>query len=272
MPVQPFGLPPLEAIKLLKAKGFDKRPTFDWRDMWGKDHAAAFTVAKSAGFDILDDIYKAVLAAQEGKINYKTFVSQLTDVLQAKGWWGRQEVVDPKTGETVKAQLGSAHRLDTIYNTNLRTAEAAGRWTQMEALKKERPYLQYVCMNLPTSRVEHKAWHGIVLPKDDPWWDTHYPPNGWNCRCTVFELSEKDLDRYGLKVSDNASIPYNETVEWKDKRNDETRQVSKGVDPAFDYNPGKVAPDIKAADVMNKNLSKLSPELAKAIRDNGLLD
>jgi uncharacterized protein with gpF-like domain len=265
MPVKPFGFPPLEAVKLLKAKGFDKRPTFDWRDMWGKDHAAAFTVAKSAGFDILDDIYRAVLEAQEGKINYKTFVSELTDILQAKGWWGRQDALDPKTGETKTAQLGSARRLNIIYETNLRTAEAAGRWTQMEALKKERPFLRYVCMNLPTSRAEHMAWHGTILHKDDPFWNTHYPPNGWRCRCYVLELSEKDLKRYNWSVSDSSKLPYNDTYEWYDKRNDEIKIISRGIDPAFDYNVGKVAPDLQAEKYMKENIKKYNPDLAKVL-------
>ena len=177
-------------------------------------------------------------------------------------------MVDPMTGETVKATLGSARRLDVIYETNLRTAEAAGRWKQMEVLKKERPYLRYVCMNLPTSRKEHMAWHGLIFPKDHPFWDTHYPPNGWRCRCMVQELSEKDLSRHGLKVSDGSKIPYDGTEPWYDKRNDRTLEVSRGVDPAFNYNAGKVAPEIKASENLRDNLNKLSPELAKALAES----
>jgi hypothetical protein len=37
---------------------------------------------------------------------------------------------------------------------------------------------------------------GTVLPVDDPFWDTHYPPIGFNCRCGVRSLSESELERY----------------------------------------------------------------------------
>ena len=54
------------------------------------------------------------------------------------------------------------------------------------------------------TRTEHASWHDTVLPADDPWWQTHFPPNGWNCRCTVQSLNDRDLDRYGLAVADKA--------------------------------------------------------------------
>lgn len=45
----------------------------------------------------------------------------------------------------------------------------------------------------------HRVWQD-VMPVDDPWWLTQFPP-GWNCRCHVQSLSERDLARYGLEVS-----------------------------------------------------------------------
>lgn len=260
MPVKPFGLPPEEAIKILKAKGFDKKATFDWREMWGRDHAAAFTVAKSAGFNILDDVYKAVLKAQEGQLTYKQFLDSLQPTLEAKGWWGRKEVVDPLTGETVMAQLGSARRVKTIYNTNLRTAEAAGRWTQIQALKKERPYLRYVALMDGRTREEHKQWHGLIFPVDHPFWDEHYPPNGWECRCKVMSLSQADLDRYGWKVS--ASAPDFGREVWRNNRTGEILTSPRGIDPAFAHNAGKVAVDVHSARALGRNLERLDPKLA----------
>ena len=43
--------------------------------------------------------------------------------------------------------------------------------------------LRYVAVLDARTRPEHRAWHGLILPIDHPLWDTHYPPNGWGCRC-----------------------------------------------------------------------------------------
>ena len=262
MPVKPFGLPPLEAIKILKAKGFDQRESFDWRDVWARDHAAAFTVAKSAGFDILDDVYKSVLRAQEGKLTYKEFLAELQPTLEKKGWWGRKDVVDPRTGETVSAQLGSARRLKTIYETNLRTAQAAGRWTQIQAVKNRRPYLRYVAIMDGRTREEHKKWHGLVLPVDHPFWDEHYPPNGWHCRCTVMQLSEDDLNRYGWKVSD--TVPNFGKTAWRNDRTGEISIIPQGIDPAFANNAGRLGVEVHSARALGHNLENMDPKLASA--------
>jgi hypothetical protein len=39
----------------------------------------------------------------------------------------------------------------------------------------------------------------MIVRADDPWWDVHYPPNGWGCSCYVRALSQGDIDRHGLK-------------------------------------------------------------------------
>ncbi len=90
------GLPSAEAIRFFAAKGH--KVSFDWRDLWQQEHAHAFTVAKSADFDILADIDAAAEAALEQGATPQEFQRRLTPILQQKGWWGRKAVVDPKTG------------------------------------------------------------------------------------------------------------------------------------------------------------------------------
>src|SRR5690606_34089558 len=92
----------------------------------------------------------------------------------------------------------------TIYETNLRMAHAAGRWERIERTAESRPYLRYVAILDGRERDEHRLWHGTVLPWDHPWWQTHMPPNGWGCRCKVMQLSDRDLERYGLQVAKRA--------------------------------------------------------------------
>jgi hypothetical protein len=78
--------------------------------------------------------------------------------------------------------------------------------------------------------------HGKTLPKSSPWWNIWFPQNGWGCKCKVFGESERSLKRKGLSVSKEPKIVYKE---WTDKATGEVHQVPEGLDPGFDYSPGK---------------------------------
>jgi SPP1 gp7 family putative phage head morphogenesis protein len=234
--VDAFSVPPEEAIKAFEAKGY--KVGWDWRDTWNEEHTRAFTVAKAAQLDLLADLRAAVDDALKNGTTLADFTKGLKPALQAKGWWGEQLVVNPDTGVEELVQTGSPERLRVIYDTNLRTSQAAGRYERMQRVKAARPYARYVAILDGRSRSEHEKWHGTVLPLDDPWWDTHTPPNGWGCRCKMQQLSERDLERYGYKVADEA--PPIELRTWKNDRTGETVSIPKGIDPGFAYNPGKV--------------------------------
>lgn len=232
--VEPRAVPPEEAIAFFRAKGY--AIGFDWRDVWHEEHGIAFTVAKAMSLDILEDIRGAVDQAISSGITFRDFEKYLVPILQAKGWWGRKTVVDPVTGETVDAQLGSRRRLEIIFDTNVRTSYAAGQWERIERLKDRRPWLRYVAVMDARTRPQHAAWHNTILRADDPWWQTHFPPNGWKCRCTVMQLSDRDLGRYGLDPSPEE--PPMDLQPWLNKRTGQFEMVPAGIDPGFANNAG----------------------------------
>lgn len=255
------ALPPEEAIAYLKAKGFSFPESFDWRDVWQECHATGFTVAKSAGFDINKDMYAAVLKAKETGQTFEQFRKELTPTLQGKGWWGRKDVVDPLTGQTVSSQLGSPRRLRIIYDTNMRMAKAAGDWARIQRTKKRAPYLRYVAVLDPSTREQHRRWHGTILPVDHPWWEEHFPPNGWRCRCGITQLSERDLKEFGYVVSPDPSV---ERMAWTNNRTGEVMEIPAGIDPGFAYNPGAAALNAHSARAMMDKMVDAPVDLAAA--------
>ncbi|PTW61419.1 SPP1 gp7 family putative phage head morphogenesis protein [Breoghania corrubedonensis] len=230
-------LPPREAIAALRRRRQTLAPTFAWQDVYAAEHAAMFTVAKSAGYDILTDILAGLETALKDGGTLRDFTRDLTPILQQKGWWGRKAVVDPETGEPVLAQLGSPRRLQTIFDVNMRVSYAAGHWSQFQRTKAARPYLRYVAILDERTRPEHAARHNLCLPVDHPYWKTWAPPCGWNCRCTLQSLSERDVERMRSQLK--FTPPPDEYREWTNKRTGEVRSVPVGIDPGWDYNPGE---------------------------------
>lgn len=235
----PPVLKPLEALRFFRAKGFTFG--FAWQDVWQEEHARAFTVAKAMRRDILEDIRAAVDKAIDEGQSLQQFQKDLRPILEAKGWWGRKSMLDPLTGEQKAVQLGSPNRLKTIFQTNMRTSHAAGRWERIERQKKVFPFLEYRSVMDGRERQQHHDWHGTLLPVDHVWWDTHYPPCGWKCRCNAVPRNQRMMDARGLEVTkDPISFPKRE---WVNKRTGEVHRIEEGIDPGFSYNVGKAALD-----------------------------
>ena len=136
-----FKQKPEEALRYFRAKGLSAQ--YSHLDNTAADHSRDFMVAKMMDLDLLSDVRSAVDDALNHGIAFNDFKKHLTEVLQEKGWWGKQEIADPLTGNIREVQLGSPRRLKTIFDVNLSTAHAAGHWKKIVANSENQPYLMY---------------------------------------------------------------------------------------------------------------------------------
>ncbi len=255
-------LPPTEAVRFFRAKGV--HVGYSWLDTAAEEHLRSFTVAKAMRLDILEDIAAALDEALAEGTTFETFYKRLEPTLRRKGWWGRQPVTDPEDGITRMVQLGSPRRLRIIFDTNIRMAYARGQWERIERVAEARPYLRYVTVQDSRVRPKHAAWHGIVLRWDHPFWKTHFPPNGWNCRCTVQQLSADDLDDFGYTLSAHPPQGWNDTRDWVNRRTGKTLKVPRGIDPGFGHNVGLINANQAAANRLIDRIDTAPPDLARA--------
>jgi hypothetical protein len=244
------SLPFAEQIAFFKDK--TNLPTERWQDLLGAAHDRAFVVAGAMKADLLADLHAAALKGIEQGTTLETFREDFQAIVAKRGWTGW-------TGED--SPEGVAWRTKTIYGTNLRTSYQAGRHAQAQAIAHRRPFWRYVHnATVMDPRPEHLAWHGTVLRADNPWWDKHFVPNGWGCRCRIETLSQRDLDRLGKSGPD--PTPDDGTYEWLDKRTGQTHTIPKGIDPGWDYTPGATRDLI--AEVKAK-AAGLPPQLGEAL-------
>lgn len=223
--VSPTNQPFAEAIDFFRAKLGRQLPSTTWSDTYGRVNSVGFAVAGAWKDQLLGDLGQAVLGAMERGSTVKEFQTEF-EAIAAKHQW---------------AYKGKpAWRAATILNTNLRSAYAAGKWQHAQQTKARRPYLRYVAVMDNRTRRLHREWHGTILPVDADWWKTHFPPNGWGCRCTIMSLSDRDLARHQWKVTDpepNAGLVPREV---DPRRGVAIKAVPAGIDPGFEHNAGAV--------------------------------
>ena len=195
-----FKSPPQDAIRYLEQK-FPKA-SWAYTDLLDNAHDRAFVVAKMVDVDLATTVQRSIIdAMQEGK-GYKAWAKDIDKVLAKSGWYDGQINVDAQ-GNAKKVTTGGQHRLETIYRTNVAAAYEAGRQQVIFNDRDDDPfgYVMYSAIMDNRTRPTHKALHGKVMEKSDPAWSSISPPNGYNCRCTIVELTQGQIDRYGYKVS-----------------------------------------------------------------------
>lgn len=133
--------------------------------------------------------------------------------------------------KTFEAFLNDVRKIDNTYNSNyLRaeynfvqsSAEMAAKWERFSE-DGDRYNLQYRTANDGKVRPEHAALNGVTLPPSDPFWEEYYPPNGWNCRCTVVQV----------RKSKYPATPHEEAMALGEEA---LQRDTKGI---FHFNPGK---------------------------------
>lgn len=208
-------------------------PTRGWRDLEGRAHDRSFVVAGATRDALLADLHGAVDGAIADGLTLAQFRDQFEDIVARHGWTGW-------TGEDTAA--GRAWRARVIYETNLLTAHAAGRYKQMTHpdVIKARPYWQYrhgERRRPANPRVQHVAWDGKIWRADDPIWQRIYPPNGWYCSCGVRPLSLRDLKRMGRDGPDpSPELPMRQ---MRDPATGDIVEVPEGVGFGWDHAPGR---------------------------------
>lgn len=120
------------------------------------------------------------------------------------------------------------HWLKAEYLFAKGSAQMAAKWADFER-DGDSYDLQYRTANDDHVRHEHRVLHNVTLPLSDPFWDEFFPPNGWNCRCTVVQVRKGKYPR----SDSNTAIQQGREA---------TYQAGKsGVNRAaiFRFNPGK---------------------------------
>lgn len=192
-----FNSPPEDAIAYLKSKGF--KIGWDWHETLDEAHSRAFTVAKVARIDLLQDIRKSLITALEQGQNLEQWKAAITPTLQQKGWWGKQTVINP-VGIEQTVQLGSPRRLKTIFDTNVHKSLAAGRYKALMATVDTRPLWEWVHISITNPRKTHLARNGETRRYDDPFWQYAYPPTEWGCKCKIRARRASDAEALDLNV------------------------------------------------------------------------
>lgn len=171
--------------------------------------------------------------------------------------------------KTFERFLKDVRSIDATYNSNyLRSefnfvqasAEMAAKWEGFMQ-DGDRYYLQYRTAHDNKVRPEHAALHGVTLPITDSFWEEYYPPNGWNCRCTVVQVRKS---RYPATPHDEAMALGEEALQ-------------RDTNGMFRFNPGKqekAVPDYNPYTISrcrDCDIAKGKAKLAKAfIPDNEL--
>lgn len=227
-----FNFTPQDALDYFRNKE-EQRMSWSYREIWEDEHKRAFTVAKMTKANLLNDVYQSLERAIEEGQSYEEWREKILNKLE-RTWIGKTygELWDEMSPEerakhksptkSERERVIKESRLKTIFRTNMFSAYQAGRYRQMSDDVENYPYWRYVTMDDDAVRPAHAKMHGVIFRHDNPFWQTHFPPNGYNCRCEVEALDDFDIEAQGLTVETDPT-PYTDCV-----------------DEGWDYNGGDV--------------------------------
>lgn len=220
-----FQKPFPQQIAAFRIRLQELKATTDWTDVWQEANDKAFMVAGAQKLELLADFAAAIDKAVTKGTTFDEFKRDFRKAVADNDWKGW-------TGE--RTEKGQAWRARVIYKTNLSTSYAAGRLAQLR--KSNFKFWVYRHGASREPRRQHLAWDGLILPSDHPFWETHYPPNGWGCSCYVVG---SHTFKGATRMGGNPTLQLPE--DWQ-KTNPSTL-APQGIDKGWAYAPGSSVTD-----------------------------
>jgi SPP1 gp7 family putative phage head morphogenesis protein len=178
-------VPHKEAADFIKSKPAVSRAVFD--RLLPELKARAFTVTGIEDATVLQGIRDRIAELPAGG-NWEDTKEELVENISpflAKG-------DTPEDAE--RAQIAATRRAELLLRLHGFQAYSAAAYQVMDAQRDVFPYWQYKSMNDAKVRDTHAALNGVVLPANAKFWERHYPPWEWGCRCQVVPLMEEDVE------------------------------------------------------------------------------
>lgn len=184
-----FDVPPVEAIDYFKRKKVVTKTEFEKLDRQAK--SAAFTVGGIYQQDILEAFKQEITNALETGQTQKYVINQFKEILDGAG----------------HKELGDFH-LETIVRSNMMTAYGVGRRKQLEETSDLLPFWQRNAVGDNRTRPKHRALDGIIYPANHEFWDDHFCPDDFNCRCSIIALLDYPNDYDHSHPNPETTIAY----------------------------------------------------------------
>ena len=162
-----------DAADYLRARGVEPAAEFYAR----LEHLRkeAWTLAKISDVEQIEQVKQSLIQAlQEGK-SFREWQQALTPEMLAL----------------------PQHYQETVFRTAVLSSYNGAKWTHFRAHAERRPILRYIAINDGRTRPAHRALHGLMMPVGDERWANLAPPLGFNCRCSLVSLSDKQAKALG---------------------------------------------------------------------------
>jgi SPP1 gp7 family putative phage head morphogenesis protein len=175
-----IGLPSALDLKFSAAEKFFAGKLTLTKAEWLKLRAEAqlygFTVAHITSIQLLQDIRDEIQKAIVTGSTLADFRKSIPQLMAKHGWSGT-----------------TPWHIETIFRTNVQMAYGMGQLEGLLAVKDVLPFWQYSAIHDKRVRPTHAELDGRIYPADAEFWQTHFPPWEFNCRCDVIPLTEAEV-------------------------------------------------------------------------------
>ncbi|NQT91949.1 MAG: minor capsid protein [Lentisphaerae bacterium] len=197
-------LPYREAEELIRGKPAVTRRVFD--RMVPEVQARAFVVAGLNDAAVLQEVRDRIADLPAGA-NWDEVKKDVAARLPYR--------VDPDADPEEREQQAAAayRKAELLLRVHGFEAYMVCHHEAMMETRAAFPFWQYITAGDGRVRDAHAVLNGTVLPADSPFWNDHFPPWDWSCRCDMIQRSPEDVAE--IRAED-------------EERNPEDRQMIEG--------------------------------------------